>query len=60
MPFSPPEGFNSISAERLLWEQFKNDKKSRDHEVYEKWREDNFQKWTEYNGFKFPGITYPK
>jgi hypothetical protein len=60
--FQPPPGTTSIGLENALhkqWQKDHPDMKS-DHKAYEKWRKEELQKYTEYSGFKIPGMDYKK
>jgi hypothetical protein len=56
--FSP--GVSSVGAEAAMYQEWKRSNQGKSHDDYRAWRKEQFEKWTEYSGYKLPGVSYPK
>lgn len=55
-----PKGGNTILWEKEMNKQWEKDNPGKSHAEYEKWRQEQFEKWDKYGGFKPSDIMYPK
>jgi hypothetical protein len=51
---------NTIGWETAMWQTWKEENNSSNHQKYEMWRKEQFDNWTKYGGYKFPDAKYPK